>query len=117
MPGPFATVAAPTANPANTSPRRIPSCQSERLPLQVQGRRAPGERREGRPCGSCLVSSFPPLPSPNRRLVLRLIPDPPAPFGTVIVIRVIGFVAATSPLLVTQGHQRIYMRRSARRQE
>src|SRR5882724_892713 len=115
MPGPFATAGARSANPASTSPQRIPSRQRERLPLQVQGRRAPGARREGTPCGSCLVSSFPPLPSPNRRLVLRLTPDPPAPFGTVIEAHWQCFVARTYGfLLVTQGHYGIDTRRAAR---
>src|SRR6266550_89055 len=95
MPGPFATVAAPTANPANTSPRRIPSCQSERLPLQVQGRRAPVERREGHSCDSCLVSSFHPLPSPNRRLVLHPTLGRLGSFGKATEGRSLYFAART----------------------
>src|SRR5260370_128566 len=53
------------------SPQKIPSRQSERVPWSLRDCRALVALREAHPYDLCLASSFPLLPSPNRRLVLH----------------------------------------------
>src|SRR6266699_925128 len=53
------------------SPQNIPSRQSERVPWSLRDCRALVALREAHPYDLRLASSFPPLPSPNRRLVLH----------------------------------------------
>src|SRR5437667_11582080 len=50
------------------SPQKIPSRRSERFPWSLRDCRALVALREAHPYDLRRVSSFPPLPSPNRRL-------------------------------------------------